>query len=410
MQIKVFGLFCFSAVQAFAVELPPLVGDGVADDSDAIQARLDSGAACVYLPPPAKEYVISKTLVLGSDTELRLDRFTRIRLAPESNCPMLRNRNPEKGDRRIAVTGGVWDFDNLRQFPSPWCLGYIGKPFAVTKTLPKKTPGAGYKGWGFYFEKVDGFRLQGATFRNPTTFGCCLVRVTHFDVADLTFDYETFNPVRACMDGVHLDGGCRFGRIANLHGACWDDTVALNSNDEHGGPAVSEGEPITDIVIDGLWAEGSHSAVRLLSTGGDVRNITIRNIHGTFYRYAVGLTHFFRWDPAKPRGRFDNITVENCAFAKSATPAHFPGRNSPTPMIAVEEKLDVGTLRILNVTRDERLNPENPTVLVEPKAVVENLLIRDCVQVNRTGKPMAFLKIEGDVKNLVTNGVVEVVK
>ena len=31
-----------------------------------------------------------------------------------------------------------------------------------------------------------------------------------FDVADVDFDYETFNPVRACMDGIHLDGGCRF--------------------------------------------------------------------------------------------------------------------------------------------------------------------------------------------------------
>ena len=35
--------------------LPPLVGDGVADDTAAIQARLDSGAPCVYLPPPKHE-------------------------------------------------------------------------------------------------------------------------------------------------------------------------------------------------------------------------------------------------------------------------------------------------------------------------------------------------------------------
>ena len=56
--------------------LPPLAGDGVTDDTAAIQARLDSGTSCVYLPPPAKCYLISKTLKIGSDQELRLDRFS----------------------------------------------------------------------------------------------------------------------------------------------------------------------------------------------------------------------------------------------------------------------------------------------------------------------------------------------
>ena len=34
---------------AFGAELPPLAGDGVADDTAAIQARLDEGLSCVYL-------------------------------------------------------------------------------------------------------------------------------------------------------------------------------------------------------------------------------------------------------------------------------------------------------------------------------------------------------------------------
>lgn len=80
--IFVVGTVCAEA-------LPPLSGDGVADDTAAIQARLDSGAACVYLPPPKKHHRISKTLRIGSDTELRLDRFSVIRLAPGSDCPMI---------------------------------------------------------------------------------------------------------------------------------------------------------------------------------------------------------------------------------------------------------------------------------------------------------------------------------
>ena len=75
-----------------AESFPPLVGDGVVDDTAAIQARLDSGMSCVYLPPPAKCYLISKTLKIGSNQELRLDRFPVVRLAPKSDCPMVENR------------------------------------------------------------------------------------------------------------------------------------------------------------------------------------------------------------------------------------------------------------------------------------------------------------------------------
>ena len=77
-------LACGALHAAAADALPPLVGDGVVDDTAAIQARLDSGMSCVYLPPPTKHYLISKTLKIGSNQELRLDRFSVVRLAPRA--------------------------------------------------------------------------------------------------------------------------------------------------------------------------------------------------------------------------------------------------------------------------------------------------------------------------------------
>lgn len=50
----------FAALTLTAAELPRLVGDGVHDDTAAIQARLDSGTSCVYLPPPATCYTTVK--------------------------------------------------------------------------------------------------------------------------------------------------------------------------------------------------------------------------------------------------------------------------------------------------------------------------------------------------------------
>lgn len=113
--VKVFlasGLLLLGAVH---VRADGLVGDGVHDDTAAIQAMLDTGRSCVYLPPPLKEYRISKALELSSGQERRLDRFTIVRLAPSSGCAMVVNRHWQTGDADIAVMGGRWEYDNVKQ-------------------------------------------------------------------------------------------------------------------------------------------------------------------------------------------------------------------------------------------------------------------------------------------------------
>ena len=50
--------------------LPPLHGDGVHDDTAAIQERLDTRAPDVYLPP-ARHYPISNALGLTQMTRIR---------------------------------------------------------------------------------------------------------------------------------------------------------------------------------------------------------------------------------------------------------------------------------------------------------------------------------------------------
>ena len=61
--LLVAGMLLFGLMSARA---EGLVGDGAHDDTAAIQAMLDSGRSCVYLPPPLKEYRISKALELSS--------------------------------------------------------------------------------------------------------------------------------------------------------------------------------------------------------------------------------------------------------------------------------------------------------------------------------------------------------
>ena len=383
---------------ALGAELPPLVGDGVADDTAAIQARLDVGLSCVYLPPPKDHYVISKTLKIGSGQELRLDRLTRIRLAEKSDCPLLENRCYRAGsgtNTYIVVTGGIWDMDNLHQTPNNLQTkeGRAKRPKVHTPEY--------FFGMAMRFCHVEGLTVQGLTIRNPTTYGIAFCHVSDFLVNDIAFDYKTWNPIPLNMDGVHFDGFCHHGKVSNLRGTCFDDMVALNANDVICAP---EEGPISDIDIDGIYADYCHSAVRLLSAGADLKRVTVRNVHGHFYCYTVGLTHYFS---DKPRGRFDDIVIEDVFAAKALVPPECGGQEHRGPMeiVLLQGPIDVGNLTVSRLHRDESCLP-TATIGIDSQSAVENLTVRDCRMVNRLDKPIKFLVNRGRIDNVITNNIV----
>lgn len=382
------------ALAGQAAEFPPLYGDGVRDDAPAIQARLDAGLSCVYLPPPAKEYLISRTLLIGSNQELRLDRFTRIRLAPGASCRMLDNRDCERGgNRNIAVTGGIWDLDNARQAPNPWHRTECNPPM----------PNVDYKEWNptnylgeiMRFWNVRGVTMRNLTLRNPVTYCCMFAEATDITVDDITFDFDSWNPIRLNMDGIHLNGGCHHARLTNLKGTTFDDLVAINADDE---PLCSpKGADISDVEVDGIHADYCHSAVRILSAPHACRRIVIRNVFGNFYTYAVGLTHYF---PKNGRGTFEDILIENVFTSKVLAPEEI-GTHSRAhyPLIWVEGPVDVGNLTVRNFVRDERMLPVS-TIRVDKPATVRHLTVRDCRMVNRLDKPITFIDRRGKVETL----------
>ena len=380
-----------------AAALPPLVGDGVHDDTAAIQARLDSGAACVYLPPPKDHYVISRTLKIGSEQELRLDRFTRIRLAPQSNCPMLENRTYRAGTGTnvfVAVTGGIWDMDNLNQ------RGNFMQDPELAKSAPTKFDPDFFFGMSMRFCHVDHLTVRGVTVRNPVNYGIEFGHVSYVTADDVTFDYRQGNPTLLNMDGLHFDGFCHHLRITNLRGTCYDDMIALNAND---GTCSPEEGPISDVDIDGLYCDYCHSAVRLLSADAPVSRVTIRNVHGNFYVSAVWLTHHF-WDRPAP-GRFDDIVISDIFAAKAIPPPDVDGpwRRS-LPLIYVEGVANIGSLVMERIFRDERTLTA-PTFGIDRREThVDSLVIRDCRMTNRLGGPIGFFDNKGTVDSLVNEG------
>lgn len=351
-----------------------LYGDGIHDDTSAIQQLLDC-THTVRLTSPKVCYLISRPLRIHSNQSLVLDRFCHIKLMANSNCRMLVNAESENSN--IEVIGGIWDLNNLEQGKNPFLFPHEDFP--------------DYDGFSIYFNKVKNLRLAHITMKDPVTFAITLEHVEQFTVEDITFDFNYGNPYAVNMDGVHLNGGCKFGVIRNLKGTCYDDLVALNSPE--GDPA-----PISDIEIDGIFAENCHSAIRMHSWEYNVENISISHIYGTYYQYCIG---FSTPDGSvKTDGYFDNIVLKDIHASKAVRYSIYQKDGFYVyPLIWLQGSKLIKNISIDGIYRDEK-NVAVETVGLEGGAKIENITVRNAVQKNDTGEPMPFIKNHGTIDNL----------
>ncbi len=369
-----------------------LFGDGINDDTLAIQELLDSKMSVVELPVPKVNYSISKTLIIHSNQTLKLGATTVIKLLPNSSCIMITN---EENAHDVVISGGIWDYNNTYQAPNPLKTGewYNGKNLTHGDGNPQTIIeyNDSYLGVPMRFLGVQRFTLSDLTVKNPVTFCVQIANAKYFTIENIRFDQNFGNPTPENMDGIHLDGGCKYGMIKNIQGTCYDDVIALNANDFHDGP-------IEDIVIDGVYANDSLRGVRLLSTKSPVRNISISNVFGTFYQNCIGITYFYKRSGV--RGIMSNISIKNI-FAENAP--RIPEYNKSGPytfsLVWIDGDLDIDSVSIDNLHRNEKV-AEIETIKVCKNANIKNLSVSNSSHQNNTGKKITFMKNEGKIENL----------
>ena len=372
-----------------------LYGDGIHDDAPAIQEMLDSGISAVILPVPEKHYCIGSTLKIHSNQSFVLPENTRIRLLPNSNCFML--TNAEKDAHDISVSGGIWDYNNVEQAPNPIKLKTSfreshndGNPDTVVTYTEL------YRGSIMRFYGVTRFSIHDLTFKDPVTYCLEMAYVTYFTVNNIRFDQNLGNPTPENMDGIHVDGGCRFGSIRNVQGTCYDDIVALNADDGCDGP-------IEDIVIDGVYGDNSLRGVRLLSTKSLVARISISNVFGTFYQNCIGLTYFY--PRTGRRGTMSHISVNN-VFGENAErkPIYQKRGDYQFAYIWIDGDLDIDYLSIQNVYRKEKLGAIE-TIKVCKNCCIKSLALTNVVHQNETGRACPAITNEGTISKLMMRNV-----
>lgn len=279
-----------------------LYGDGIHDDTLAIQELLD-GCGIVTIQKPGT-YLITKTLIIHSNTRFELSPGATLLAAPMSLCSLLQNEHFAGGgrDENIEIIGGTWDgncdamgLDNLEFFNHRNDEPY--DPARFTGKLIR-------------FAHIDRLVLQRMVVRNPVSYGIQIADANGFVVRDIYFD---FNWHFCTTDGVHVNGPSRNGCIENLAGTTNDDMVGLTTYDERHGE-VTLGD-IENIYLHNLTAKNGYSGVRLMCGENCVmRNIHIDGLYGTYRYHGVVISNHSK----RPGSvMFDQITIENVDACKS---------------------------------------------------------------------------------------------
>lgn len=363
-----------------------LAGDGVHDDTAAIQALLDSRRTYVSLPAPPRHYLISNTLRIYSNQTLELGPATTIRLGDGSDCVMITNADHESGEENISLVGGIWDMNNEGQSLTE---------YQKTRNWKGAYEPSRYLGVLMRFNRVKNLTLRNLVLKDPVTFSVQLGNLDGFTIEGIVFDH---NLLRSNMDGVHVHGNSRHGRITNLKGATNDDLVALNADD--GEIFEMSRGPIEDIAVDGIWARDGYTAVRLLSAGSPIRRVRLANIFGTFRFNAISFTNH-NVHPGS-ESTFEDVSIDGLFCSKSGLGMDFkpdePGHSSGS-LIWIAAPAIVDGLTIHNLHRSESLWPA-ATILIEQTAVVKSLQISQAVISNRTSGPLDFLANRGTIEQL----------
>ncbi|MBR2988698.1 MAG: hypothetical protein IKC64_03130, partial [Clostridia bacterium] len=182
-----------------------LYGDGIHDDTIAIQSMLDKRG--VVKIEKNGDYLITQTLKIYSNTRFELAPGVRLIAGENSHCALIQNEFFTGGgrDQNIELVGGIYDGNCDNQGINCYHLIKHRNDFPYDAHR--------FSGKLVRFAHIDDISLKNLTVRNPIGYGIQIGDTVGFTVDGVFFDY---NWHYGCTDGVHINGPAKDGVIENL--------------------------------------------------------------------------------------------------------------------------------------------------------------------------------------------------
>ncbi len=279
---------------------------GGTDDTQIIQEILDRAPKLGSLKLVVDGAILVKGLKVHSNTTIEcLGSNCGFFLADNSDQPIIRNADQsatERKNQHITFIGGTYNGNSAKQ---------------THITLSTKLPPG--KNWtvGIAMYGVEQVTMRDLAIVDMTTFAVHFSNWRYVTCQNVFIHLSQKPEPLQC--GIQFQGPGQFLSMRNIHGNPGDDIIALNADDYNCdwnkkgeftgndifGPNVSFG-PITDVDIDGVFIDGGHNGIRILSRASRVDRVFIRNVQGTFSKYG-----FFISPAWRPGGNLGNITFEN---------------------------------------------------------------------------------------------------
>ncbi len=350
-----------------------LCGNGKFDNYKSIQKMLDK-CGIVRITKPGT-YLIGKTLKIHSDTKFVLAPGVKLVAKPYSKCALIENDTfgiKDARNQNIQIIGGTWDgnCDNMGLDAVHEAKNREDGPYSPDR----------FKGKLIRFAGVDNIVLEKMTVKDPVSYGIQLADVNNYIVRDMVFDY---NHHFGTTDGVHINGPATCGLLENLYGTTNDDMVGVTTIDEtHAEVTVGE---ISNLTIKNVTAQNGYSGIRLLSAGGyAIKNTTISGVYGDYRHNAVLISHHYT-RPNTPI-YFDDIVVEKVHSKKSSTPLTddcftlWEGGIYEMPMIWLEEGINIGSITLRDIYREETVNTTGALIDINVGVNVDRLVLQNIRQ------------------------------